>query len=78
MTPFTVDDLKRLKDMREELRIYPNEDLRSHYVSQLLIDIPALLARLEAAEDFAEGAALAFPSLKLGCDYPIWRKAAGK
>lgn len=38
----------------------------------------ALIRRLEAAEEFAHGAALAFPALKYGDSYAAWRKSKGE
>jgi len=61
---FTDDDLKQL--------------IKDYDGCQYFIASVALLARLEAAEVFADMAALAHPALKYDCNYEAWRKAAGK
>lgn len=66
MTAFTDDDLKRLKDEKDFL-IY------HRWI------VPALLARLEAAEKYIEIVAGEEPLGAFDTEaYEAWRKAAGK
>lgn len=74
---FTDDNLKRLKERRQEIMERPADtDLKAVYAMTLLMDIPALLARLEAAEacakEYAPDGPIGFKLLA------AWRKAAGK
>jgi len=78
MTPFTDEDLKRLKEQTDEA-------VENRWNYPRWIQIQALLARLEAAEaciDDHRGDCLADIGKKCSCGYQekldAWRKAAGK
>ena len=59
------------------MKPFTDDDLKAWNSVENTPKMKALLARLDAAEEFAESAALAYPSLKLGDSYHYWRKAKG-
>jgi len=75
---FTDNDLKRLKNRRQEIMEYPDDtDLKSVYVTSLLMDIPAILVRLEESEKLNDAFINGFPDA-IEFRLKTWRKAVGK
>lgn len=72
MTPFTDEDLRRLKEDLITFR-KPGTSPYSDYGA-----IKNLLARLEAAEEIVDQASDAEPNWENYPCYKKWRKAAGK
>lgn len=84
MTPFTNDDLKRLKEtfdrvVKDGFMIWASKPTVRSDANEIFDSIPALLARLEAAENVCEMTYHGFASWDaLDVAREAWRKARGK